>query len=91
MRLKKKIIKLSRLRLVAGVVVSNDIRTLGTPVSRDVKGDGHANNDFPLVSKVRCGKFHQDRNVGQQQVLQLENFLIFLNFQNHREHVSNNL
>ena len=37
---------------------------------------------------VKCTKFHQDRNVGQHRVLQL---VQFLNFQNHREHVYNNL
>ena len=32
--------------------------TLGTPAST-MKGDGHVDSDFPLVSKVKCAKFHQ--------------------------------
>ena len=39
---------------------------------------GHAGNDFFLVSKVKCAKFHQNQNVGQHQILQLVHFLIFL-------------
>ena len=73
----------------ARVVVSNDIRTPGTTGSRDGKGDSHADHDLFLVLKVKCAKFHQDRNVGQHRILQLTHF--FLNFQNHREHVPNNL
>ena len=79
------------MRQIARVVVSNDIRTPVAQVIGMGKGDGHADNDFFLVLKVKCGKYHQDRNVGQHRILQLAQFLIFLNFQNHREHVSNNL
>ena len=89
MKLKKLLIKLQCLRQIVRVVVSNDIRTPVTPSSKDGKWDGHADNDFSLVSKVKCAKFHQDRNVGQHQILQLVHF--FFNFQNHREHVSSNL
>ena len=52
---------------------------------------GCSDYDFSPISKVKCAKFHQDRNVGQHRILQVVQFLIFLNFQNHREHVSNNL
>ena len=54
------------------------------------KGDSHADHDFSLVSKVKCAKFNQDRNVEQHRILQLVQFF-FLNFQNHREHVLSNL
>ena len=79
------------MRQIVRVVVSNNIRTPGTPVVETGKEDGHADNDFSLVSKAKCAKYHQDRNVEQYWILQLVQFLIFLIFQNHREHVSNNL
>ena len=64
---KQKLIKHYRLRQIALVVVSNDIRTPGTPGSRD----GHGDNDFSLVLNVKRAKFHQNRNVGQHRILQL--------------------
>ena len=51
----------------------------------------YSDHDFSLISKVKCAKFHQDRKVGQHRILHLVQFLISLNFQNHREHVTNNL
>ena len=41
-------------------VFSNDVRTPGTLSIGMGKEDGHADNDFSLVSKVRCAEFHQD-------------------------------
>ena len=67
MKLNKKLIKLQLLRQIAHVVVSNDIRTPGTP----------GNRDFSVVLKVKCAKFNQDRNVGHHRILQLVQFLIF--------------
>ena len=74
---KQKLMKLQRLRQIARVVVSNDNRKLGTPDSRDGKGDSHADHDFSLVLKIKCAEFHQDRNVGQHRVLQLVHFFLF--------------
>ena len=37
-------------------------------------------SNFLLVSKVKCAKFNQDWNVGQQRVLQLVQFFYFFTF-----------
>ena len=61
------------------------------------KGDGHADNDVSLVSKVKCAKFNKYRNVGQHRILlaitifMYRPIYIFLNFQDYREHVYSNL
>ena len=44
------------------------------------KGVSHADHDFSLLSKVKCAKFHQDRNVGQHRVFQLVQFLFLFIF-----------
>ena len=62
------------MRQIVCVVFSNDIRTPGTPSIGMGKGDGHADYDFSLVSKVKCAKFHQDQNVGHHRILQLVQF-----------------
>ena len=89
MKLKKILIKLKRLRQIVCVVVSTTLEHWVSQVVGMGKGDVHANKDFSLIWKVNFGKFQQDRNVGQHQILQLVHFLIFLNFQNHREHIYN--
>ena len=65
------------MRQIARVIVSNDIRKPGTQVVGIGKGDSHADYEFFLVLKIKCAKFHQDRNVGQHLVSQLVQFLLF--------------
>ena len=60
------------MRQIARVVVSNDIRTPVDQVVGMGKGDGHADNDFSVILMAKCVKYHQDRNVGQHRILQLE-------------------
>ena len=62
------------------------------------KGDGHADNDFSLVMKVKCAKFYQDLckiSSGSEcratPDTPTSTFLNFFNFQNQCEHVYNNL
>ena len=66
--------KLNLLRLIARAVVSKELEHRVPKLVGVGKGDGNVDSNFPLVSKVQCAKIHQDRNVGQHRILQLEQF-----------------
>ena len=59
----QKLVKVSS-QLDERCVFSNDIsRVVGTG-----KGDGHADNEFSLLSKVERAEFHQDQEIRQLRI-----------------------